>query len=237
MTSIWRHIPTPFRRLIGLMIAMQGLLSAGYLLHLADAPGTRQFNMDSELNLPTWWSATLLIVAGAAALLLSRVNGVWRRPVVPWLLVGVGLLLISAEEIAGIHEDVGVAVGGGTENVSVWPLVYAPFAIAGVWLLLRAVRDLPRPLAIVGIAGLVAYVCVLGMEVVALAAESSATILIEENLEMLGTGLMLVAVGSALHTRAAPLFVHPDTAEPVLGVPQAAEPVPARAGAGPTRGY
>ena len=34
------------------------------------------------------------------------------------------------------------AVGGGADMVSIWPLVYLPFAVVGVWVLLRAVRDL-----------------------------------------------------------------------------------------------
>jgi|SRR5680860_189051 len=217
MRDIWRLVPRPVRTLLGLMLIVQALLSVLYVLRVAGAPGTRQFDMDGELNIPTWWSCTILVTAGLAAILLSRVNRPLGRPTAPWMLVGLGLLALSCEEVASIHEDVGTAVGGGPGNVSVWPLVYAPVAIAGGWLLLRALRDLPRPLALVGIAGLVSYVAVLGAEVLALAAESRLTILVEENLEMLGTALMFTAVASELVTRASALFERRPSPAPEAG--------------------
>jgi hypothetical protein len=207
MTQTPTHIPPLAQRAAVVLIAAQIFLTAMYALNVRDLPGTRQFDMDGELNVPTWWSASLFLVAGLAALGLARCNALTGRPVAPWTLVGIGLFGLSLEEIAGIHEQVGVALGGGTEGVSVWPLAYAPFAVVGVWLLMKAVRDLPRPFAILGICGLSCYVLVLGVELSALLGEDAVTLAIEENLELLGTGAILIALGSELINRFGTLFV------------------------------
>jgi xanthosine utilization system XapX-like protein len=207
MEKIWTHIPPVVRRLAAVALAMQVLLTIGYAMWIYDIPGGRKFNLDAENNMPTWWSCVILVVAGIATLLLSRINRPLGRPTVPWLIIGIAFFVLSAEEIASIHEDVGSAVGGGTDNVSVWPIVYAPVAIGFIWVLLRAVRDLPRPLAILGIAGMLCYVAVLGTEVLALYAESYFTIAFEENCEMLGTALMFTAVASELVTRASAVYM------------------------------
>jgi hypothetical protein len=207
MTQTPAHIPPLVQRAAVVLIAVQILLTALYALNVQDLPGTRQFDMDGELNVPTWWSTALFLLAGLAALGLARCNKLTGRPVAAWTLVGIGLFGLSLEEVAGIHEDVGVALGGGTDEVSVWPLAYAPFAIVGVWLLIKAVRDLPRPFAILGLCGLSCYVLVLGVELSALLGEDAATIAIEENLELLGTGAILIALGSELSNRFGTLFV------------------------------
>jgi hypothetical protein len=207
------HIPTSLRRAIVVLLGMQVLLTALYALNVHDVPGTRQFDMDGELNIPTWWSTALFLVAGLAAVGLARCNKLLGRAVAPWTLVGIGLFGLSLEEVAGIHEDVGTALGGGPDEVSVWPIVYAPFAILGVWLLIKAVRDLPRPLAVIGIAGLCSYVLVLAVELSALLGGDAATIAVEENLELLGSGAIFIAVASELVARFGVVFVRADQVE------------------------
>jgi hypothetical protein len=115
--------------------------------------------------------------------------------------------------------------------VSVWPLAYAPFAVVGVWLLMKAVRDLPRPFAILGICGVSCYVLVLGVELSALLGEDAVTLAIEENLELLGTGAILIALGSELINRFGTLFVR--TTERAATAPA---DVAAVVGAAPTDG-
>jgi hypothetical protein len=225
--NLLRHIPAPIKRAAIVLLAVQVLLTLLYALNVRDVPGTRQFDMDGELNVPTWWSASLFLLAALCAIGLARCNKVSGRPVAPWTLVGIGLFALSLEEIAGIHEDVGVALGGGKDEVSVWPLAYAPFAIVGVWLLIKAVRDLPRPLAVLGIAGVCCYVAVLGVELSALLGEDAATLAFEENLELLGTGAILIAVSSELVTRLGTLFVRAEHQVPLAAGDVTAIVVPA----------
>ena len=206
------RIPRPLRQAALAILGVQAALTALYALNVHDVPGTRQFNMDGELNIPTWWSTALFLVAGLAALGLARCNKLMGRAVAPWTLVGIGLFGLSLEEVAGIHEDVGTALGGGTDEVSVWPLAYAPVAILGVWLLVKAVRDLPRPLALIGIAGLGCYLLVMLVELSALLGGDAVTIAIEENLELLGSGAMFIAVASQLLARFDVVYVRADRA-------------------------
>ncbi len=140
MKSALTYIPASLSRAILVLLGMQVLLTALYALNVHDVPGTRQFNMDGELNIPTWWSTSLFLMAGLSAIGLARCNKLLGRAVAPWTLVGIGLFGLSLEEVAAIHEDVGSALGGGSGEVSVWPLAYAPFAILGVWLMVRRIR-------------------------------------------------------------------------------------------------
>jgi hypothetical protein len=213
MKTFSRYVPPPLRRAALVLIAVQVALTALYALNVHDVPGSRQFDMDGEMNVPTWWSTALFLVAGLAALGLARCNKLLGRAVAPWTLVGIGLFGLSLEEVAGIHEDVGVALGGGADEVSVWPVAYAPFVILGVWLLIKAVRDLPRPLAAIGLAGLISYVLVLAVELSALLGGDAATIAVEENLELLGSGAIFIAVASELSVRFGMVYVRADRAE------------------------
>ncbi|MBJ7454831.1 MAG: hypothetical protein JHC74_02120 [Thermoleophilia bacterium] len=202
-------IPRWVVSLVAAFLVVQVALSLGFIGYIKGVPGTRQFNMDSELNLPAWWSSSLLIAAGLVCVGMWLTGSRMNRPSIQWLGIASGFFLLSAEEIAAIHEDVGVAVGGGTENVSVWPLVYAPIAAVFIWMMLRAVRELPRPIAFIAVGGLMSYVGVLVLEVLSLTAESNVTILIEENLEMLGTALMFAALASELTHRFLALYPEP----------------------------
>lgn len=196
----------------GVLLLAQILLTLGYAGNVAGVNGTRQFNMDGELNLPSWWSSVILVVTAGVCVGLWQTTARLGRPSVQWLVIAIGFLGLSAEEVASIHEDVGNAVGGGTDGVSVWPLVYLPLVVGGAWMLVRAVRDLPRLLALIALAGLFCYIGVLAVEVLALGYESSATIALEENLEMLGTGLMFCALAAELSARFLALF--PEAAHP-----------------------
>ena len=234
MKNASRHVPSPLKRVTLVILGVQAALTALYVLNVHDVPGTRQFDMDGEMNVPTWWSTSLFLVAGLAAVGLGRCNRLLDRAVAPWTLVGIGLFALSLEEVAGIHEDVGTALGGGSGEVSVWPLAYAPFAILGVWLLIKAVRDLPRPLAAIGIGGLCCYVLVMGVELSALVGGDAATIALEENLEMLGSGAIFIAVASELVTRFGVVFVRADREElPALDVGEGVAAPPAERAAPP----
>lgn len=216
MNSLRALIPRWVMILVAGFLLVQAALSLGFIGYVKGVPGTRQFNMDSELNLPTWWSSSILVATALVCVGLWLTGSRMNRPSIQWLGIAFGFMLLSAEEIASIHEDVGVAVGGSADNVSVWPLVYAPFAAVFIWMMVRAVRELPRPIALLATAGLLSYVSVLIVEVLSLSSESNATILAEENLELLGTGLMFAALASELTRRFLALYPEPHrVAEPV----------------------
>jgi len=196
-----RLMPPWVRRTALVMLVVQVALTACYAGYSHGLPGFRQFNMDGELNVPTWWSSFILTTTAFVAFGLWKTSERIGRPGIPWLGVGIGFLGLSLEEVASIHEDVGASAGGGSAHVSIWPLIYSPVLILGLWVLVRAVRDLPRPVAATALLGLVGYVAVIGIELGSLLGESHVTIAIEENLEMLGTGLMLWALAAELATR------------------------------------
>jgi peptidoglycan/LPS O-acetylase OafA/YrhL len=196
MRSYLRLYPYWVRVTALILVAAQVALTLCYLGYSRGLPGFRQFNMDGENNVPTWWSSFILISTGMLCLTLWQSSKRIGRPHVPWLAVGIGFFGLSMEEVASIHEDIGSSVGGGADNVSIWPLLYTPVVIVGVWMMVRVIRDLPPAIAVTALTGLVAYIGVLGVEVASLFSESNTSIAIEENLEMLGTGLMLCAIAA-----------------------------------------
>jgi hypothetical protein len=213
-TSPWRALPRWVRRAAGVLLLVQALLTLGYVGFIHGLPATRQFNLDGELNVPTWWSSALLTAAAGAAVGIGLCNSRLGRPVLTWMLIGVGFLGLSMEEVASIHEDVGSTLGGGASHVSIWPVVYLPFVIAGTWLIVRAVRDLPRGLGGLAVVTLIAYAGVMGLELTSLLDEGYVTIAIEENLEMLGTGVMFCCMAAEMSVRLLALFGDPRPSGP-----------------------
>jgi hypothetical protein len=132
------------------------------------------FSLDSEANLPTWWSSLLLAAAGGLALFVARRTlhphvAAHRRL---WPLLGVGLLVMSLDEAALIHEAI---VGGQFESLIddggafafAWVVpglvVVAALAIA----YLRFVVTLPGASRQAFVAGAVVYVgSAIGLEMV-----------------------------------------------------------------------
>ncbi|WP_139291456.1 hypothetical protein [Paracoccus sp. SM22M-07] len=62
------------------------------------------FDLDGEVSIPTWYSSSQLLVSGLFILAALR----FRRPGSPrlgfYLLVGLGLIFLSADEASSIHE-------------------------------------------------------------------------------------------------------------------------------------
>lgn len=188
---------------LGALAAAQAALCGAYLAGLAmgDAPAVLDF--DLEANLPTWWSSVVLLAIAAACAgiwAIGRAEGAPRRR---WLLASLGFAGLSLEEVAQVHEQVGVLVGGGREAVSVWPLAYLPILVVGAWIVVRCLADLRRPLALVAGTGLALYVVVLATELAAISADrrGAAQVLIEENAEFLGTTLILLALAMTIAER------------------------------------
>lgn len=109
----------------------------------------RALDVNSEQNLPTWYSATLLLLAAIACAVAGALapTGPQRR----WWLVAVLMLALSIDEAVGLHEELG-DIGDDLVSPRGW-LHFAwvvPGAIGGVLVVLAVVdlaRRLPRPAA------------------------------------------------------------------------------------------
>ena len=181
--------------ILGLLAAVQIVFIAGHLAAFAAAEGSsapreaRQLlDFNQEGSLPTYWSALVLASAGVLALVI-------RRKTV-WLLAGAGLIWVGLEEaFIHLHED--VQIGTGID----WPVLYAPLLAAGAWILYEAARDLDHTGKRLLIAGLACMVAGVGAELLsspAIALDFQTRNLVEENLELAGTGLVLCAFASSL---------------------------------------
>ena len=97
---------------------------------------------DAELQVPAFFSAGLLVVAGVLGVLLSRRG-------LGYLFLGMGLLAMAVDELVSVHER--LEAGAGVD----WQVLYLPaFGVAAVVLvrLFRRTRQLV-PAAVLWLAG------------------------------------------------------------------------------------
>ena len=90
------------------------------------------FELDEENNLPTWFSGFLLL-NNAVVLVLAAGQATQHR--VQWLILAAGFLLLSIDEIAGLHETFHTAIDSNWTIyaailVAVVALSFIPFLIA-----------------------------------------------------------------------------------------------------------
>lgn len=105
------------------------------------------FDLDEEESFGTWYNSLLLLLAGLLSMALSRSSLAlhWKRW---WLFLGCGFVLLSVDEIAGLHEFVNTMSEGahwttfGIVLVGGVGLAYLPFLWAMPprtrWLLLAS---------------------------------------------------------------------------------------------------
>jgi len=156
-------------------------------------------NLDSEMSVATWFSATLLWTAAFWWLLVAvtvrpRSLAIWT-----WWLV---LAWLALDEGSAIHER--LERWSGID----WQLLYLPvmgIAAFAWWGVVRRYRSQAR-IAAVLMAGAAAWIVVLILELVqnwggspAQAAIYVPTMITEEALEMIGSTLLLIAGILALH--------------------------------------
>ena len=150
------------------------------------------FDVDEENNLPTWFSGSLLLTTSAFLWLCARKKRAdadpWFRQ---WYALAVGFLLMSIDEVAGIHETINTmieptwAIAGGIVALVIG-LAFVPFLL-----------HLPRGVALLFVLAGAAYIGgAIGMEFVgdpmsSDTLEYNLTTLVEEGLEMLGVILFL----------------------------------------------
>jgi len=122
----------PLRRLLFLLLSIVLLL---ILLHVLSMPDfswslpllTRihyRFDLDSEGNIPTWYSTVLLFAVSFCSLGISVLSYGHRHSQKFWLVFSCVYCYLSMDEAASFHEYFG--------NIFFfnWVFVYAPFALA-----------------------------------------------------------------------------------------------------------
>ncbi|RMH18839.1 MAG: hypothetical protein D6701_05725 [Gemmatimonadetes bacterium] len=186
------------RALLGVLLVGAGLLVATHLVlywihyHVGEVPWlVRQlFDLDEENNLPTWFSSFLLLLAAGFVHLTAesepRDRGWWR-------VLAAGFVVLSLDEVAGLHETLNTAVSFN------WALPGAVVALAAGVAFVPFLRRLERPTALLYLAAGALYVGgAVGVELLAADmdvdtfAYAGATA-VEEGMEMFGAWLFLWA--------------------------------------------
>jgi len=96
------------------------------------------FDVDEENNIPTWFSSANLMLTGAMTLLLAA--GKWQqrdRWRLHWMLLGSGFLLLSLDEMAGLHESLNVVTEAS------WAIYALPLVLVLILVFLRFLNHLP----------------------------------------------------------------------------------------------
>ncbi len=88
---------------VGVLVVMHGL---SVLVGERSWQLTRAFNLDRESNVPTWFSSGLWALGAWAAWECARLSGRARARRL-WTVAAVGLLLLSCDEVAMLHENLG----------------------------------------------------------------------------------------------------------------------------------
>jgi hypothetical protein len=167
-----------------------------------------RFNVDLELNVPTWYASAIALIGALAAwyvAMMSKIGSAVRRA---WRVIALGFLFVSIDETASFHElilqTVHMQANLGTEQSyasNAW-LLLLPLIISGaVFVLWYIYRNIPRIVAKRLIIATIVYL--LGALVIEYASipVSDQTHLynfvltpLEEGLEMLGMWLAVRAV-------------------------------------------
>jgi len=198
-----------------------GVVATYYFGHPAVFGLVRLFDLDSEVNVPSWYSASaLLMCAGALALVAVAKRRSGDRYRWHWAGLAVGFLYLSADEGAEIHEAIGPLFAGAgrwlTLHVSsffrylsaypvyTWVLpASAAAAIVGLSYL-RFLLALPRRTAVLFVLAAMTYLGgAVGVEVIGarhtfLYGQQDpvygALVILEESMEMSSIALFLYAV-------------------------------------------
>jgi len=210
---------------VAVVVAVMCILAG---LHLAYADvrvgGVYWFNLDKERNLPTWFSGSLFFLFSAVAaasfhaeryLNQSR-DGNFRYSVL-WLGAAAVGVFLSLDEILVLHENLfwrevrhgTQQLGGAWLYVTQWQLLYLPlflviFPALIVFFLNRLACD-PKSLA-AALSGVAAWLIALLLEALRQPAQAAGTVayemsvVVEEELEMLGALLVVTAVLLYLRT-------------------------------------
>ena len=139
--------PRPILALYAIDIALGGLAVVVFLVRAAQGlPPVDFFRIGTESNLPTWYASSQLLLIGLLLIpLVYRDVQVQRKSTWPILLLPAFFLLLSLDEAAMLHEQVGNAIAGGYGLgadliTGPWMLVMAPLYGLLAWFTLRAAK-------------------------------------------------------------------------------------------------
>lgn len=95
---------------------------------------TRLIDLDAEANIPTWFSSILLFIAAFFAYHCSLLAKTRQNGKTIWQVLSVGLLVMSCDEVATIHERLGFVINKyifrfPRPESHTWLLMIAPLAI------------------------------------------------------------------------------------------------------------
>ena len=145
------HVRTA--RVLACLAAVNSALIGGFILfrfvHLPLRSVTRLFNVTAEASVPAWYNGMLLAAAGACALLRGLVlrGGGRDSGSSLHLILGAGLLFLSADEVGQLHETISgglhkhLGAGAATsDDASHWDIVTFGLYLAVAGGLLIALR-------------------------------------------------------------------------------------------------
>ncbi|MGO1544825.1 MAG: hypothetical protein ACTHXA_10860 [Gulosibacter sp.] len=133
--------------LLVLASLMMSVLGVSYT-----SPIREFFDVSDERNLPTWWNAGLLLIAGSttAAVGLARVVAKFDGKLgwLPWGGLSAMLGAMSLDEFAGFHQLLGLVwekfVGENPLSSFGWFIIGVPLAILLVLFIWLCARQLPK---------------------------------------------------------------------------------------------
>lgn len=221
-----RVYPAVSRRIVMCLLAIDLTFVALYLLPNLLGHSPRMFDLDAELNLPTWYaSAKLLLLAQALMALALLVARRSRLDATPFLFLAVVALLLSADEVATIHErfarhfETGLTGAARAElffaKTGYWMLALGPLLTAalgvGIWLITNRLA-IPRSAACKGLLGVaVFFLSATGLEMLSNFTTGMANVVqvtAEEGGEMIGVSLILWSLLDLLAAKLEPSRQH-----------------------------
>ncbi|MGI4896875.1 MAG: hypothetical protein ACRYF3_17365, partial [Janthinobacterium lividum] len=163
---------TLFRVLVTVALVLLGLSLVSDIVYLGLGHldrGYYTFDLDQESNVPTWWASLQEGLLGLVCLEIGRRARARRtRHGLSWLLLGVAMLFVSADEIAGLHEQLSghiTDLTGRDDGIFRygWVLVALPVVVVFVLAVAPMMFSLPRTIALELVAG--GFLFVLGSAV------------------------------------------------------------------------
>lgn len=205
MIRLWDRLPGWARRLGLVLAGVQAVLALAYVARSSGPWGSlpHQLDLNAEGTIGVWWGSALFLATGAVALGIRHLARREGDGGAHWLVVGLGFTGLSLEEVASIHESVGVRVGDtlGADVRLVWPLLYSPLLLLGTWALERVARELDPVLRRGGALALALLVGVIAAEVLSAWVRDTWLVLLEESAELAGCGVLLLVLATTLVER------------------------------------
>jgi hypothetical protein len=217
------------RRIAALLFTLVALLAGAHLLTVAlrfyighdYALGfVPAFVMDSEGNVPAFFSSLLLLTSALLCFYIYRTHepGRFRRH---WLLLGMVFVFLSADELVRLHEKLiypmSLVLDTTIDLYYIWAIPYGIAALCFAAAYLPFLRHLPRRAgALMVLAGALYVSGAIGMEIVGGTyfynngvrdVPHELAVTAEESLEMLGVCVFILSLLSYISARSGGLFI------------------------------